>query len=94
LSDYYKIPTTREVWAVIHASHPNMEVFSIYSAPEGNSHGDLDQGVMETAYALKGCDFPIIEARSTWERNRVVKYERKNEKTEYWLCVAKKENDQ
>ena len=92
MSDYYKTPTTAEVWAVMHASHPDMKVYASYSAPEGGVYGS-EVGVMETSYTFKGCDFPIIEARTTWDIVRLEDRSKKRENTkhEYWLCVARKE---
>ena len=36
MSDYERVTTSVEVWAVIRARHPEMQVFGSYSAPAGN----------------------------------------------------------
>ncbi len=92
MSSYKKIPTSAEVWAVIHARHRGeLKVFSSYSAPDGDPHGDPTQGRMCTAYGFERGDWPVIEARTTWDIERDdsgnAKSTRKNEKHEYWLCA-------
>jgi hypothetical protein len=42
---------------------------------------------MDTAYGFKGCDWPLIEYRTTWEIDHEKPYKRANEKHEYWLCI-------
>jgi len=89
MSDYRKIDTTPEVWAAIRASHPELKVFSTYSAPEGDYFGNSDICKMMTEYGFDGCDQPIIGAETTWDRNPDPKsYKRINEKNTYWLCVG------
>lgn len=83
MSDYRMVKTTREVWAVMRASHPEMKPFSSYSDPEG---GD-GQPRMETAYGFEGLDFPLLFASTTWEKGEK-SYDRVNEKHEFWLCVG------
>jgi hypothetical protein len=86
--NYKKVPTSAEVWAVIRARHPaELQVFGTISEPAGNPHGDPTVGLMVTSYGFPGGDFPVIEARTTWD---IVEgqpsYKRTNEKHEYWLC--------
>jgi len=89
MNNYKKITTTPEVWAVIRASHPELKVFSTYSAPEGDQFGDPDVCKMMTEYGFDGCNYPIIGAETTWDRDPDPKsYKRQNEKTIYWLCVG------
>lgn len=88
--EYKKVPTSAEVWAVIRAKHQDMVVFGSYSAPCGD-YGDSTKGRMETSYGFDGSDFPVIEARTTWDIDPESLYKRKNEKHEYWLCIPKKE---
>jgi hypothetical protein len=84
--NYKKHKTTYEVWKSIKQAHPELRVFSSYSAPES--------GLMETSYGFKGDDYPVMEARTTWDINvwgevdMNDQYIRNNEKHEYWLCVA------
>jgi len=83
--NYMKVATTPEVWAVIRASHPDLQVFSTYSNPDGND-GMSSQPQMMTEYGFLHCDEPIIGALTTWEKGEK-SYDRANEKHEYWLCV-------
>lgn len=93
MSDYARIPTSAEVWAVIHARHKDdLGVYATFSAPDGDPNGNPDVGRMETAYGLRGSDYPLMEARTTWEIDRSQPHRRLNEKHEYWLCVPKKDD--
>lgn len=91
MSDFVSIPTTPEVWAVIHASHKGrVQVYSSFSDPTGTFQGGPgERGVMETAYSLGGTDWPIMRARSEWDIDADGK--RSNETHKYWLCVAVRE---
>ena len=88
MSNYKKIKTTKEVWLTIKLAHEDLEVFSTYSAPEGDMYGDPNECVMLTEYGFIGCDFPIIGAKTTWDRSPKGSFKRENEKHIYWLCVA------
>ena len=88
-----KIPTSREVWAMIKARHPELVVFGSYSAPEGDYYGNHDECRMMTEYGFKGCDYPIIGAKTTWDYNPLNTSERANEKHTYWLCVAEERDE-
>ena len=80
--EWAKIPTSPEVWAVIKARHhEELRVFSSFSS----------EGDMRTAYGFEGHDFPIMEARTTWEADSEKSWNRLNEKHEYWLCTGKEE---
>jgi hypothetical protein len=88
MSDFVKIPTTPEVWAVIHASHRGrIQVYSSFSDPTGTFQGGPgERGVMDTEYSLGGTDYPILKARSEWDIAADGK--KSNETHKYWLCVA------
>lgn len=88
MSKYTKRTTTPEVWAVIRASHPELVVYSSYSAPDGDRFGNPDKCKMFTEYGFKDSDVPIIGAETTWEKDLEYEYKRVNEQTEYWLCIA------
>lgn len=85
MDGYKRVQTSAEVWAVIRARHPEMVVFGSYSAPEGDPYGDSTKGQMATSYGFEGCDYPLIEAKTTWDI--VEDYKRNNVKHEYWLCL-------
>jgi len=86
-----KIKTSAEVWAVIHARHnKDLTVFESYSAPDGGENRS-DKGVMYTGYGLKGADYPLMAAETTWDIDNERSYKRHNEKHEYWLFVNEKE---
>lgn len=84
---YKRVPTSAEVFSVIRARHPELRVFGSYSAPEGDEFGDPSKGKMFTSFGFDRCDFPIIEAETTWD---IVLHssERLNETHSYWLCVG------
>lgn len=84
------LPTTAEVWAVIHARHSDdLKVFSSFSDPTGTAvGGDGIHGRMETVYGIAGADYPLIGARTTWDIGD--NNERKNKRTEYFLFAVEK----
>jgi len=95
MNDYKTVATTPEVWAVVHASHHNELVpFSSFSNPDGTFNGGCGQrGEMFTAYGFKGADYPLMEAKTTWEIDRETPYKRINEQHRYWLCLPTREDD-
>ena len=88
MEGYKKVKTTPEVYAVIHASHPTLKVFSTYSAPDGDSFGNPDKCVMMTTYGFADCDYPIIGRKTTWDRNYEKPTARENLDDQYWLFIA------
>lgn len=83
------IPTSAEVIACIRIKHKDdLTVFSSFSDPEGNG----THGRMMTEYCFKFQSIPLFRMETTWEIGNP-SWERKNEKTEYWLCVAENEED-
>ena len=91
VSDYKRIATSAEVWAVIRAKHSDhLEAFMSYSAPDGDEFGD---GVMQTGYGFKGADYPFIEVKTTWRIDREKPSKRLDELREYWLCIPVKDAD-
>jgi hypothetical protein len=79
MSNYKKVKTSAEVWAVIRARHPELVPFSTASF----------EGDMSTTYGFPDAYFPIMEARSTWEIGP--EHQRINEQHRYWLCIPIKE---
>jgi hypothetical protein len=91
MSEYKRVPTSAEVWAVIRARHPEMVVFSSYSAPDGDEFSV--QSRMFTSYGFPGADFPVMEAETTWDRCQEAPYARQNEQHRYWLCLPVESNE-
>jgi hypothetical protein len=81
MSDYRIVETSAEVWAVIRARHPELRVFGTASF----------EGDMFTSFGFSKADYPLIEARTTWERDPEDQYRRINERHRYWLCLPIKE---
>ena len=90
MSDYKRVPTSAEVWAVIRARHPEMRVFGSYSAPDGDQFGDPSEGKMFTSYGFEQGDFPVMEAQTTWDIDTLLR--RVNERHQYFLCLPKRED--
>lgn len=93
MSDYKRVTTSAEVFAVIRARHHKiMKVFGSYSAPDGDAFGDLSQGKMFTSYGFDYGDYPVIESQTTWDIDSEHPEKRANERHEYWLCLPVKED--
>jgi hypothetical protein len=88
------IPTSAEVIACIRIKHKDdLTVFSSFSDPDGTWQGGAGEtGRMITEYCFKFQSIPLFKMETTWEIGDT-SWDRKNEKTEYWLCVAEKEED-
>lgn len=84
MSDYKRILTSAEVFAVIRARHPDMVVFRSYSDP--------DNGLMHTSYCFKGGDYPVIEVHTTWAADPKSSGKWLDAQHEYWLCVPLRED--
>jgi hypothetical protein len=88
MPNYKTVETSPEVWAVIRARHPELVPFSTYSAPDGDYlGGNTSKGEMFTSFGFPGSDYPIMEARTTWEINPEERWKRNNEQHRYWLCL-------
>ena len=81
MKDYRTVATSAEVWAVIRARHPELVPFGTASF----------EGDMCTSFGFKGADFPLMEARTTWEPDPERPSHRINEQHRYWLCIPIKE---
>ena len=87
--EYKRLPTSAEVWAVIKAKHSDdLSVFGTISEPDGDPFGDDDHCRMMTEYGVSDSDAPLMGAKTTWKKHPENDYERVDEKTEYWLCIA------
>jgi len=93
MSNWHHINTSAEVWAVLHARHrKELTVFATFSDPDGEYTG-RSQGCMETTYGFKGCEYPLMEARTTWTIDPEQPHKRIDEQHQYWLCLPIKEID-
>ncbi len=81
MREHLTVETSREVWAVIFARHPEL-------VPHGTASFECD---MFTSYGFPGADFPIMEARTTWEPHPDKPGYRLNEQSRFWLCIPIKE---
>jgi hypothetical protein len=90
MSEHRRIPTTPEVWAVVHASHPDLSVFGTISHPDGDPMGNPDQCRMLTEYGFSREDYPLIGTEVRWNR---AEGRKESETRTYWLCVAKEQID-
>ena len=75
MKDYKTVETSAKVWEVIRSQHPELRPFATASF----------EGDMFTSYGFDGSDFPIMEARTTWEISP--EHQRINQRSHYWLCV-------
>jgi hypothetical protein len=85
--EYATKTTSAEVYAVIHAAHPDLVPFSSFSDPSGTFNGGPGEtGRMDTEWGFSGAPIPLVGVSMTW---RIVpedpnKYDHKRR---YWLCV-------
>jgi len=97
MTDYHKHETSAEVYAVIWARHRDeLRAFGSFSDPEGSSPYGNGTPTMETSWCLPKSDFPLIEIRTTWDKETDAERrsnKRINEKHQYWLCLPIKERD-
>lgn len=91
--DYKRVTTAAEVWKAIRSSHPELQVFGSYSAPDGDFYSDPSKGKMFTSYGFEQGDYPVMEAETTWDIDREQPYKRINEEHKYWLCLPIKCDD-
>jgi hypothetical protein len=95
MKEYMRVPTSGEVCACLRIRHKDLlVVFATFSDPEGTFNGGPGEiGRMDTTYGFKGCEWPLIEYRTTWKINPDKPYKRDDESHEYWLCVPIGGND-
>ncbi len=84
--EYRQVKTSPEVWAVTKIAHPDLVVFSSYSAPDGDFYGNPDVCKMFTEYGLPNSPMPLIGAETTCNRNPD-RAGRENEQHRYWFCI-------
>ena len=93
MMDFRRVETTREVWAVIHASHPELKVVSSYSAPDGGEYHPT-QGRMYTDHGFEDSPIPLISARTFWDIDRNDPLNRIDQRDHFWLCVPIEEGEE
>jgi hypothetical protein len=81
MKDYRTIETSLRVFAAIRARHPEL-------VPFGTASFECD---MFTSYGFPGADYPLMEARTTWDIDPERPSHRVNEQHRYWLCIPIKE---
>ena len=86
MREFRGVETTREVWAVIRAAHPEIEAIGSYSAPDGGETHP-EHGRMYTAYGFEDSPVPLISAETVWEIDRSDPLNRINQQDRCWLCV-------
>lgn len=90
MTEYSRLITSAEVYAVIFARHrEQMKAFATFSDPTGTFNGNSgERGRMDTVWGIEGCDYPILEIRTSWDIDPEKSYVRLNEVHEYFLCMA------
>lgn len=93
-----RTPIPAAVYHAIVRETPGLGVFSSYSDPDGTAFGGGgSNGTMYTLWGLKGADFPLLEALSTWRIEYKVKCGefvacREGEEHLYWLLSAEQKD--
>ena len=94
VTDYIRVETSREVYAVIRARHPEIISMGGFSDPDGIlPMGTVGEGRMLTTWGFPDADWPLMETAQTWHTERGDS-ERLNERNQYWLIIPKREADQ
>lgn len=93
MSDYSRLITSAEVYAVIMAKHRDqMAAFETFSDPEGTFNGGPGEvGRMDTVWGIDGCDYPILEIQTRWDIDPEQPYKRINQTHSYFLLMAERE---
>lgn len=91
--NYVRIPTSAEVYAVVMARHrDDMVAYGSFSDPDGTFNGGPGEvGRMDTMWALRDTDFPILEINTRWDIEPGG-IQRRNQTSDYWLIVGKDES--
>lgn len=93
MTDYSRLITSAEVYAVIMARHRDqMRAFSTFSDPEGTFNGSAGLlGRMDTTWGIEGCDYPILEINTMWTIDPEKPYKRVDQVSSYFLLMAEKD---
>lgn len=94
MTDYTRLATSAEVYAVIMAKHRDqMASFATFSDPDGTFNGGPGAvGRMDTVWGIAGCDYPILEIQTRWDIDPEQPHKRVNQAHSYFLLMAKKED--
>ena len=84
MSDYRLVETTKEVGHAIRKAHPELKVFSCFTDTVGYC-------IAMTAWGFEGCDFPVLQAETTWRSMLSQPHIRHDEQTRFWLCIGNQE---
>lgn len=93
MSDYKRLVTSAEVYAVIMARHRDkMAAFESFSDPDGTFNGGPGgYGRMDTIWGIAGCDYPILEIQTHWRIDPEQPHKRLDQAHQYFLLMAEKE---
>ena len=88
--DYMKIRTSKAVIDAIWDEHGEaMCVFDTVSYPDGDPHGDMSVGRMDTSWGFGGAEHPVFMYRLTWQIANGMRL-LGTDRYECWLCMASK----
>jgi hypothetical protein len=93
MSNYSRLITSAEVYAVIMARHRDqMSAFGSFSDPDGTFNGGSGAvGRMDTIWGIAGCDYPILEIQTRWDIDPEQPHKRINQSHSYFLLMAEKD---
>jgi hypothetical protein len=93
MSNYSRLITSAEVYAVIMARHRDqMSAFGSFSDPDGTFNGGSGAvGRMDTIWGIAGCDYPILEIKTRWDIDLEQPHKRINQAHSYFLLMAEKD---
>jgi len=94
MSDYTRLATSAEVYAVIMARHRDqMAAFATFSDPDGTFNGSSGAvGRMDTVWGIAGSDYPILEIKTRWDIDPEQPHKRVNQTHSYFLLMAEKDD--
>lgn len=93
MNDRIEIETSKEVFSVILARHPEITAFGRYSHPQGSPHNP-SKGAMFTIYGFSEHYIPILSALTEWDIDLDRPNDRLNVRQRYCLLFRKCELDQ
>lgn len=94
---YFRVPTTYEVYRQIldeHAKdkHEGARELSVFSSCTDHV-GEFGRPHIFTSWGFSGADYPLVEARSTWDSYEQYLNDMQSGKFEYWLICVKDDEE-